>query len=41
MQVRKTLGDCQTEALVGSHAEGEERPNNPFGDKVLKKLRKF
>lgn len=41
MQVRKTIGGCQTEALAGSQAEGEERLNNPFVDKVLEKLKKF
>lgn len=41
MQVRKTLGGRQMEAFAGGRAEGEEKPNNPFGDKVLKKLRKF
>lgn len=41
MQVRKTIGSCQTQALAGSQAEWEERDSNPSADKALVKLRKF
>ena len=41
MQVRKTIGSCQTEALAGSQAEWEERQSNPSADKAPVKLGKF
>ena len=41
MQVRKTIGSCQTEALAGSQAEWEERQSNTSADKAPVKLGKF
>lgn len=41
MQVRKTVGSCQTPALAGSPAGWEERWSDPFADTALGKPRKF
>lgn len=41
MQVRKTIGSRQTQALAGSQVEWEERWGDPFADKAFVKFREF